>query len=182
MSDLRVQKAFKVLEEKEFTAVQAKNFYRNILAEKNISENDRDRLVEKLEEKMRRITPRVANQIFGPKDNEARILLEEAFSELETYFDFSQNKVGNGVKTGGHMISGQAYIDVYISYKNENQTHVALGLYQVELGSPLLCRVRRYSTLKDSLEPESVVELDAAKFDIALNEYRRLLSDICPTL
>ena len=52
---------------------------------------------------------------------EAKILLEEVYSDLIKNYDLSKNKVKPGVKPGGYMIGGQMYVDWYISYKNDEK-------------------------------------------------------------
>jgi hypothetical protein len=59
--------------------------------------------------------------MLNNKSSDAKILLEEVYSDLIKNFDLSKNKVKNGVKPGGYMIGGQMYVDWYISYKNDEK-------------------------------------------------------------
>lgn len=177
--DPRVQRVLNVIETRELSATELRNLFTNVTADDKIDEADRDLLVSKLESKLRVSSTKIANALFGPKDSTARITLEEAHHKVESQFDLTGNRVRNGVKTGGDMIAGRAHIDVYISYKNHDGWHVSLGLYQIEVDSPLLCRLRRYNTRKDNKSDPELLERDATEFDNCLNEYMQLLAGIC---
>ena len=178
ISDPRVQRVLSVIESKNLSATQLRNLFSNVTADKKISEINRDLLISKLESKLRGTSTRLANTLFGPKDSAARMMLEEAYHKIQGSFDLTSNCVRNGVKTGGDMIAGRAHVDVYISYKNVNGWHVSLGLYQLQVDSPLVCRVRRYNTRKDNTHLPELLEYDASDFQISLDEYSKFLIDI----
>lgn len=180
ITDPRVQRVLKVIDTKELSATELRNLFTNITADDRIDEADRDLLVSKVESKLRGSSTKLANTLFGPKDSAARIILEEAYHKINGVFDLTANRVRNGVKTGGDMIAGRAHIDVYISYKNSEGWHVSLGLYQLDVNSPLLCRVRQYNTRKDCTTDAELSEREAAEFENGLDEYTRRLSGICP--
>ena len=50
-------------------------------------------------------------------------------------FDLSGNKVGQGVKTGGWMINGSRYVDVYLSYKTPEGKNLSIAWIQQEVDS-----------------------------------------------
>jgi hypothetical protein len=180
ITDPRVQRVLKVIETKELSANELRNLFTNITADEKIDEADRDLLASKVESKLRGSSTRLANTLFGPKDSAARIMLEEAYHKINSQLDLTANRVRNGVKTGGDMIAGRAHIDVYISYKNSEGWHVSLGLYQLEVNSPLLCRVREYNTRKDCTTDAQLSEREAAEFEKCLDEFTRRLTVICP--
>ncbi len=74
--------------------------------------------------------PKSAKGILGGKSAKAQELLEEIFSVLIKEFDWSNNKVKTKVKDGGKMISGEWFVDCYISYKNNDDYATGFGYIQ----------------------------------------------------
>lgn len=81
------------------------------------------------------VSPAIATRLGGPKDEQGRDFLEALYKEIATEFDLSGNHLKNGVKTGGYMINGTRYVDVYISYKTATEKNLSLAWIQNEVGS-----------------------------------------------
>ena len=59
--------------------------------------------------------------------------MEEIFDLLKKEFDWSKNKVKSKVKVGGKMISGEWFVDWYISYKNDDGYSTGFAYIQKKL-------------------------------------------------
>lgn len=106
------------------------NLYENVRRHRSISEYERELLDEAVEIRMREIAPARATKLFGPRDSMARRVLQSIYDDLANTLDFTSNRVGNGVKAGGTMISGERHVDLYLSYKNEDGVSVGLTWLQ----------------------------------------------------
>ncbi|MEL7213721.1 MAG: hypothetical protein AAGK92_13745 [Pseudomonadota bacterium] len=105
-------------------------FHENVERFEGIDDVQREYLIQLIEERLRIVSPSAATKVFGPKDSEAREILEQIFLRTCSEFDLSQNQVKNGVKTGGDMIAGRKHVDVYISYKNDGKWRASLAWLQ----------------------------------------------------
>lgn len=114
------QQTKSILETREFDFPQLKNFHNNISKFPDISDIEREQLIEIVTDLIHTKFPKRAKSIFGGKSEKAKILLEEVFNQLKEEFDWSKNKIGTRVKVGGDMIAGRQFVVWYISYKNEN--------------------------------------------------------------
>ncbi|MBM5788061.1 MAG: hypothetical protein FJ375_05010 [Pelagibacterales bacterium] len=119
----RVLKVKNYIEErKDWQLQDLQNFYNNASNDKKITDYEKEILTELCEKIIRERFPRKnSRKILNNKSSEAKVLLEEVYSNLIKNFDLSKNKVKNGVKPGGYMIGGQMYVDWYISYKNDEK-------------------------------------------------------------
>jgi hypothetical protein len=178
-TDPRVQRVLNVIEIKKLTEEQLRNLYENVCKDNAITEADREIIISRIELKLRSVSPRLSKKIFGPKDSSARMMLEEVHDRISNLFDLSSNKVGNGVKTGGDMIAGRAYVDVYVSYKNKENWHVGICLYQASIDSPMICRVRKYNTSDNDKLSKFVSDYSISEFDVGVDWFINELRELC---
>lgn len=146
------------------------NLYRNA-ATKNATA-----IMEAVKIKMRADFPRAANRMFGAKESEANALLEDVFRKLVAAYNLTGNRLRNGVKAGGDMISGKKHIDVYISYKNGSGLGAVLGLIQDNPESELIARVWYYKTGHGNFRDEQ--EFQMHDFEQAVDAYKAQLSKV----
>lgn len=73
-------------------------------------------------------------------------MLDKLFSRLSKEFDWSQNKVKSGVKYVGRMTTGEYYIDVYLSYKNQENKCAYFALVQPQSEDELRINIGTYQT------------------------------------
>ena len=112
----QVENALKLISATD-DAKSLKAFHANILRHKELDDLDRERLNESTVQRLRVVAPAMAKRLGGPKDAKAREYLAKVWEQGASRYDLSKNKVGHGVRTGGQMISGNQFIDVYVSYK-----------------------------------------------------------------
>jgi hypothetical protein len=136
-------------------------------------------VVDTIELQMRKQYPRAASKKYGAKGNVAQTKLEAAYKEISEAFDLSKNRNNNGVKVGGGIMSGESYIDYYISYKNEDGFGTFLGLIQETVDSELKVRVGLYKTGKDKFDEDIYFVLD--DFLKAVDLYKDHLSKVSST-
>jgi len=171
------QKSLNHIETKELSKTELINFFNNINNSTKITDYEREVLTEAVEKKMRVKFPKSAKGILGGKSAKAQELLEEIFSVLIKEFDWSNNKVKTKVKDGGKMISGEWFVDCYISYKNNDDYATGFGYIQKKPEEdPFLSinygRVGKKYENETKEEKNFPVELK----DDALNLYRNFLT------
>ena len=182
MPDNRISKKvadiLKIIQEKDFNSVSLNNFYNNALKEDNISELEREFIIAAVEKKIRIKDPRKAKQIFCSKDAQARELLDGIYTDLASEYDLSTNNVGPGVKTGGHMISGRVFVDVYFSYKNFNKWNLGLSIIQETVESAQIARVKLYQGGENNNEGKEITDFPIDQIQLAVSKYKNLLVTI----
>ena len=173
----RVQKALNYIETKEPSKTELINFFNQVNKDEKITDHEREILIEAVEKQMRIKFPKSAKKILGGKSAKAQELLEEIFDLLKKEFDWSKNKVKSKVKVGGKMISGEWFVDWYISYKNNDDYSTGFGYIQKKPEEdPFLSinygRVGKKYENETKEEKNFPVELK----DDALNLYRNFLT------
>lgn len=170
MSQANEEKLIESIRNGKFSERELINLY------KNAETKSATTVMEAVKIKMRADFPRAANRMFGAKESEANALLEDVFRNLAAAHDLTANRLKNGVKAGGEMISGQKHIDVYISYKNGNGVGAFLGLIQDDPESELTARVRYYKTGDGNFQNEQVFQMH--DFEQAIEAYKAQLSKV----
>jgi hypothetical protein len=141
-----IKKLIAKIKEGKLSQQELINLYNNANRSNSVSEDDKEKIISAIEETTRLRFPKAANKLFGAKDNQAREILLEIYQRLEKKFNFASNKLRNGVKTGGDMIAGRCFIQVYLSYKNLQNFGASLDLQQDCVDSELKAFVRYYKT------------------------------------
>jgi hypothetical protein len=113
------------------TVQQLQNAYANAERHAEVSDEQREDLVEAVTTQMRKAYPAVANKKFGPVNRDSRQKLEEYLASLRSRFDFSKNGHKTKVKVGGDVIKGETLVNDYISYRNQ-ETKVMCHLFFVQ--------------------------------------------------
>lgn len=116
-------------------AAALKRLHENIHRHPDLEDVDRETLDEAVVTRLRIVSPAIATRLGGPKDEQGREFLQALYEEIAAEFDLSGNQLKNGVKTGGYMINGTRYVDVYISYKTATKTNLSLAWIQDDVGS-----------------------------------------------
>lgn len=143
---MKTEDLIKRIEEDKFNEKQLINLYNNACSKPDIDEVEKESLIEAIEKNTRLRFPRAAKRIFGAKESVASQKLESLYIKLSKKYDLTHNRLKNGVKVGGRMISGEYYIDVYVSYKNFENQGAAIALTQANIDAELEVTVTRYST------------------------------------
>lgn len=176
----RVTKTLNGISEKSYTERQLCNLLENVRTS-DINDYEEEILVAAIIQKLRLDHPRKATLMFGKKDDELRGMLSSTHKKIEEKYYLLDNRVQNGVKTGGDMISGLAHIDVYISYKDHNNIACTLGFYQAAADAPLQIRVREYQTGNNRTVAPSMLVFEASQYEAAVCAYERLMSIKAPS-
>lgn len=116
-------------------ATALKRLHTNIHRHPDLEDVDREALDEAVVNRLRVISPAIATRLGGPKDEQGREFLQSLYERISAKFDLSGNQLKNGVKTGGYMINGTRYVDVYISYKTATKENLSLAWIQNDVGS-----------------------------------------------
>ena len=120
------------------------NLNNNATKDKEISEDERELLTQRVESVMRISFPKESGKVLGGKNDKPVEILEEVYHSIESKFDLSGNLHKNGVKVGGDMIGGRKYLGWYISYKNCQGWGTSLAYRQDTPDSDPRMEVRLY--------------------------------------
>ncbi len=135
MTQSKIQQQVSILLEKinsgGMTVQQLQNVYANTQKHPEISDLQREDLIEAITSEMRKAYPSIANKKFGRVNKDSRKKLETYLEELKSRFDLSENGHKTKVKVGGDVIAGETLINDYISYRNQN-TKVMCHLFFVQ--------------------------------------------------
>lgn len=174
----QIEKITALLQSRSFSQEELINLHNNALNYKDISDVDRETISALIEKRLRVKFPGAAKKIFGAKDTEARETLSRFYEAIETEFDLSANKLKNGLKTGGNVISGEAYLYTYISFKNAENIGAHLALSQHTVENELKVIVHKYKTGGDNSGTLDHHEFGIEKLAQAESIYRDYLSQI----
>lgn len=136
------------------------------------------RVLAAIEERMWREFPTAARLTFGAKEEHVMEVLTRLASELTSTYDFSENKVGNHVKTGGVEISGADFLCRYLSYKNSENQGAQITLSQSSFNSELVITVDRYQTNSRADNFRNGTRFTMEEFDSAVQLYRQYLDEL----
>ena len=139
-----VKNALNLIENKDMTYPQLMNLFNNTEKSTRITEIERELLTQKLESVMRINFPRETGNLLGNKNDKPIEILEEVYHTISNKYDLSDNLHKNGVKVGGDMIGGRAYIAWYISYKNRDNWGTSLAYRQKTADTDPRLEVRLY--------------------------------------
>lgn len=174
----RVIKLEKLINIEDYSITQLKNFFTNAINSQTITDIEKELLINAVTKKIRIKFPKNAKKILGGKSKEAQELLEEIYNTLEKEFDWSKNKVKNGVKVGGDMISGRQYISWYMSYKNDQKYSTSLHYGQKTPEDEPYLQVHYDRVGKDYKEDREEKIFPVELKDDALNLFRNFLSRV----
>ena len=175
---LIIKRALDWIENKDLKVDELRHMFENANKNEHITEEEKELLINALEKRLRTKDARVAKSLFGPKDLEARETLQSIYNKLSADFDLSKNKVGAGVKTGGDMIAGRAFVDVYISYKNPDNWNAGLGYVQKSPSENPIFTIKFYHRGENSLEGKEYLEFPISELQAAEDTYRSFIRRI----
>lgn len=154
-----------------------RNWFVNINKYKDISDYEKEYLIDATVKKIRREFPYHATKILGGKSAKAQELLEEIFKTLSTDFDWSNNCVGSRVKVGGLMMSGDYYVCYYISYKNKHNFTAELSYNQKTIEEDP-CLMVEYRKVGGDKSQDKKQKFSVELSDKAIETYRNTLNKV----
>ena len=167
---MSIEHALRNLEQDKLSEKQLLSLLKNA-----IDLNHQD-IVDKIKLKLRIKHPKAANKVFGSKEHDATDKLTGTYNMIAEQFVLSGNNVKNKVKAGGPMKSGQSYLHLYISYKDDQGKSCALMLCQETVDSELYCVVKDYVVGDDTQTHET--RYDMGRYDEAVQHYINLLKPL----
>ncbi len=138
----------------------------------DITEEERELLVETIIQRLRKVSPATATRRFGPKDADARDFLKGIQTKLARTINLSGNRLKNDIKTGPAMVSGKRQIDTYISYKNPESWTCRLSWLQDDPGEPHYLNVQLFRFGQDHEVGRVEQRYEAGSESAAVAAYR----------
>jgi hypothetical protein len=175
---MKIEDLIKRIEADKFNEKQLINLYNNACSQREIDEAEKELLIDAIEKNTRLRFPRAAKRIFGAKESVASQRLESLYVTLGKKYDFTNNRLKNGVKAGGRMISGEFFIDVYVSYKNTENQGAAIALTQANIDAELEVTVKRYSTHNENSGDVEIRTDTMDAFESCAKAYDEYLAEI----
>lgn len=146
------------------------NLYNNALQREAVD------VIDAIERQMRGQFPRAANRLFGKKEKFAEQCLSDVLGKLGQVVNLEGNKLKNGSKPGGQKLSGEKYLNVYASYRNDFGIGGYLSMEQDTIESELYAIVGHYKIGNNGFRNEQ--RFTMGEFVEAGNEYIRIVRSI----
>ena len=174
----QVANILRIIESQNLSEKELDQLYTNAEAYPDLDETDREIILDAITKKLWATSPARAKKRFGAKDMFAQELLRPVFDRTMSAFDLRGNKVLNKVKIGGDMRSGKAFVDVYISYKNDDKRRVLLNIRQETADHLPFCIV--FDDDFRSNDEGERLKFALADFEKAAALYEAKLAEIAP--
>lgn len=155
------------------------NILGNVEREGHLTDVQSESLNEAIETQLWKVYPRDAKKRLGPRNTETREKLERYFIDLKARFDLSANHHKNKVKLGGNVISGQALIYDYISYRDNNtRMIVSLAFRKFDEEMPVEIAVEIYPVGKHGSKSWSSLTFASEDFEAATKQFEIFLTSV----
>lgn len=175
----QVENILALIKQGHYGARQLCNLFRNVGANKELDDAQRESLVEAIEIQLWKDYSREAQRLFGARNRKTRSKLENYFTSLQERFDLSANHHKNKVKVGGNVIAGDAKIFDYISYRNNDTRRIAfLAFRKIGEDMPLDIAVGKYVVGENDVMDPSFRTFIPAKFDAATELFENYLTSV----
>lgn len=173
-----VENALSMIDAKEWKQKELQNWFNNANNHPDLTDYERELLVDKVGLKIRFTFPLLARKVFGAKDGKAEELLTGVVEQLEKIYDLSANGLGNHVKCGGDQMGGKVYVYRYINYKSDDGWNVGLAYIQEKPDTEPFLKVNRYFKGVVSNPDSQVQEIFAVDdIDLAVAAYQENLEE-----
>ena len=140
----QVQKTIERIRANEHTPDALIRIYKNVAKSKDLTDDQRQNLVDEIEAHLWKFAPPKAKKVFGPLNRGTRQTLETYLQTLLTKYDLTNNRHKNKVKTGGVVLTGEGRIYDYISYRHPtSEQYVHLAFHQFTADEPIQVRVSK---------------------------------------
>jgi len=121
----QVENVLGMIRSGNFDAPQLVNLFDNVNSHKEVTEQQREDVIEAIQTQLWATSKSSAKKIFGPRNRDTHEKLQNFLDELQTRHDLSQNQHKTKVKVGGNVLRGEAVIYDYISYRNSATKMIA---------------------------------------------------------
>lgn len=174
----KVQNVLNLIEQKEMEWHEYVHLYENASNYEYITDYERELILDNLIVILRTKFPKKSSKILGNKSTDALELLGGFLNIFIKEFNLENNRVGNHVKAGGSMISGEEFICWYLSYKNNWGWSCGIGYHQKSPNDlPYLEVVKKEIKKNSSFEPK-VKLYQLSEKEVAFQKYRNYLNEI----
>ena len=152
----KVQKTLNLIDSGKPSEQGYVNLWHNVKKHEGITEYERGLVLSKLEVIIRTQFPKRAKKLWGAREQEIVEILTKLLSQVSSKFSLEENRVGQGVKIGGAMISGEKYVAAYFSYKSKEKWHVVFEIQQESPEDAYCIIVKKYLSGEDWQGPSIV--------------------------
>lgn len=121
----QVENVLRMIRSGDLAAPQLVNLFENVNSHKEVSDEQREEVVEAIQDQLWATSKSSAKKIFGPRNRDTQENLQKFLDELKARHDLSQNQHKTKVKVGGNVLRGEALIYDYISYRNSETKMIA---------------------------------------------------------
>lgn len=174
----QVANILRKIEEDSLSEQQLDAIYENAEKHSGLDEADRELILEAVTTKLWIDHPARAKKRFGARETFAHELLQPVFDKSKIMFDLSANKVLNKVKIGGDMRSGNAFVDIYISYKDDAKRRISLDVRQESADRLPTCSIK--DAVVGSGDEGVRTEFSLGDFEQAAALYLSKLAEVLP--
>lgn len=167
----KVQKTLNLIESGKPTEQEFVNLWNNVKKYVGMTEYERELVLDKLEVIIRTQFPKRAKKLWGPREQDVVEILTKLLSKVSSKYPLEENCVGQGVKIGGAMISGEKYVAAYFSYKSKEKWHVVFEIQQNSAEEAFYIIVKKYLGGEENPDGKIYEEYSIKDIDTALARY-----------
>lgn len=175
----QVENVLGMIRSGNFAAPQLVNLFDNVNSHKEVSDQQREEVVEAIQDQLWATSKSSAKRIFGPRNRGTQEKLQKFLDELKTRHDLSHNQHKTKVKVGGNVLKGEALIYDYISYRNSETKMIAHMAFRRILEEDMLEIAVKKVHVQDQHGPgeqESIFQ--EHEFDVACETFEKLLGEV----
>ena len=176
----QVKNILRMINAGELTPDSLISTLRNATKNKEITDEQREEIVEAIERQLWLTNAIKAKRIFGARNRKTCEQLQVFLDDLLTRHDLSQNQHKTKVKVGGNVLRGEALIYDYISYKNRKSGMIAhMAFRKIRKDDKLELDVRKVHFKEQHKEKaEKPTVFEAHDFDEACELFENNLSEV----
>jgi len=168
---VKVRDILKLIESGKPSEQGYKNLWNNTLKYKHITEYERELVIAALEPIITAFPTKKSRSGSSTKDFKIKELLAKLLTKVSDKFPLENNRVRQGVKTGGAMMSGEKYVAAYFSYKSKEKWHVVFEIQQDSADKDPYIIVKIYHFSEDNLDEKIYEVFSIDDTDTALARY-----------
>lgn len=162
-----------------FDAPQLVNLFDNVNSHQEVTEQQREDVIEAIQAQLWATNKSSAKKIFGPRNRDTHEKLQKFLNELKARHDLSHNQHKTKVKVGGNVLKGEALIYDYVSYRNSKTNMIAhMAFRRIQEEDTLEIAVKKVHVKDQHSEKEQEVLFQEHEFDSAGACFENYLVDV----
>ena len=175
----QVENVLGIIRSGDLAAPQLINLFNNVNSHKDVSDLQREEVVEAIQDQLWATSKSSAKKTFGPRNRDTQEKLQKFLDDIKTRHDLSQNQHKTKVKVGGKVLKGEALIYDYISYRNSETKMIAyMAFRRIAKKDPLEIAVKKVHVKDQHGAGEQETLFQEHEFNEACKNFEEHLTEV----